>query len=69
MGDMHTSVHVCLHCHCTPWAYKSTGNTVTNQMYLKVWHEDKNMGVSIGKGGGGGGGGGVRKKVLTSIFR
>ena len=45
-----------------PWAYKSTGNTVIHQMYLKVWYGDKLMGMSIAGGGGGGGGGGGEKE-------
>ena len=61
MGDMHTSA--CLHCHRTPWTYKNTGNAVTHQMYLKVWHGDKHMGCQ--KTGGGGGGGGKERSDLN----
>jgi hypothetical protein len=36
-----------------PWAYKSTGNNVIRQMYVKVRHGDKLMGMSLaGRGRG-----------------
>ena len=51
-----THQHVCIA--TVPWAYKSTGNTVTHQMSRKVIKRCGMGQIPIARGGGGGGGGG-----------